>query len=163
MQPAPMQVNDVGEISRLGQIVAGAISCALALFIIGISTFLFFSLPFSPQFLYVAVPSLLICGWILNKGICLIVGRKKEGGLFAPWALRVAAVVFFLFPVCGLFTGYYQSHPPLMSALQVVSDLAISLGLFALAARRAFKLHNQSSEPTLASGTSPAGQEPRLP
>jgi len=83
MQPAPMQVNDVGEISRLGQIVAGAIICALALFIIGISTFLFFSLPFSPQFLYVAVPSLLICGWILNKGICLIVGRKKEGGLFA--------------------------------------------------------------------------------
>jgi hypothetical protein len=163
MQPASMQVDDEGEMPRLGQMVAGAIICVLAMFIIGISAFLFVSLPFSPQFFYVAVPTLLICGWILNKGIRLISGKRKNGGLFAPWALRVAAVVFLLFPICGLFTGYYQSHPPLMSGLQVVSDLALSLGLFALAARRAIKLHNQSSEPTLSSGTSPAGQEPRLP
>jgi O-antigen/teichoic acid export membrane protein len=163
MQPAPTHVNGEGEFSRFGQIVSGVVICALALFIVGISVFLFFSLPLTRQFVYVAVPTLLICGWILNKGICTIVGRRKNGGLFAPWALRIAAVVFLLFPVGGLFTGYYQSHPPVMWGIQLVSNLAFSLGLFTLAARRTIKLHNQSTDPSPASVTSTAGQPPRQP
>jgi hypothetical protein len=163
MHPAPIQPGSVGEISRPGQIVVGVVICGVAMFISGISVFLFFSLPYTYRFLLVAIPTLVVCGWILNKGISLITGRRRMGGLFAPWALRVGGVVFFLFPFCGIFTGYYHEHPPLMLGLQAASDLAISLALFALASRRAIQLHNQSPEPVLSSGTSPAGQEPRHP
>jgi hypothetical protein len=51
---------------------------------------------------------LLGCAWVLEKCFRLITGRKKRGGLMSPRALRVVSFFLLIFPVVGLFTGYYR-------------------------------------------------------
>ena len=83
----------------------------------------------------VALFLLLGCGWILEKCLRLITGRKKRGGLLSPNALRVVAVVMLILPVVGLFTGYYRENRAL-AIFQVVAYFLGFVGLRALAGKR---------------------------
>src|SRR6266568_7448353 len=51
---------------------------------------------------------LLGCAWVLEKCFRLITGRKTRGGLMSPRALRIVSFFLLIFPVVGLFTGYYR-------------------------------------------------------
>jgi len=78
---------------------------------------------------------LLACLWILEKCFRLLTGRKNRGGLLSPSALRVVSLGFLVFPVLGLFAGYYRQHFAIgifITAMYVLSFL----GLRALARKR---------------------------
>ena len=78
---------------------------------------------------------LLGCFWVLEKCFRLLTGRKIQGGLLSPRALRVVSFFFLIFPIAGLFTGYYRR----MGAIAVFQALMYVLsfvGLQGLARRR---------------------------
>jgi hypothetical protein len=79
---------------------------------------------------------LLGCLWVLEKCLRLLTGRKHRGGLFSPTALRVVSFFFLIFPVVGLFTGYYQRMGA-VAVLQALMYVLSFLGLQKLAQRRA--------------------------
>jgi hypothetical protein len=78
---------------------------------------------------------LLICLWIL--GLCwrLMTGRKNRGGLMSPRALRVVSIFCLIFPVAGLFTGYYRQHG-VGAVVRVVDYFGAFAGLQIIARRR---------------------------
>jgi hypothetical protein len=73
--------------------------------------------------------------WILEMCVRLIIGRRKQGGLMSPTALRAVGWLFGLLPVAGIFTGYYRAHP-LISPIQVVVNISIFISLQRLAVVR---------------------------
>jgi len=85
--------------------------------------------------LVVCLLLLLGCLWVLEKCFRLLTGRKNQGGLMTPNALRVVSFFFLVFPVTGLFTGYYREMGP-VAILQVVMYFFGFLGLRALARKR---------------------------
>ena len=78
---------------------------------------------------------LLGCLWILEKCFRLITGRKTRGGLMSPRALRIVSFFLLIFPVVGLFTGYYREMGA-VSIYQAVMYFFGFLGLRALARKR---------------------------
>jgi hypothetical protein len=78
---------------------------------------------------------LLGCFWVLEKCFRLLTGRKNQGGLMTPGTLRVVSFFFLIFPVAGLFTGYYRKMG-LVAIFQAVMYSFSFLGLRALARRR---------------------------
>jgi len=78
---------------------------------------------------------LLGCFWVLEKCFRLLTGRKNQGGLMTPGTLRVVSFFFLIFPVAGLFTGYYRKMG-LVAIFQAVMYFFSFLGLRALARRR---------------------------
>ncbi len=78
---------------------------------------------------------LLGCFWVLEKCFRLLTGRKNQGGLMTPGTLRVVSSFFLIFPVAGLFTGYYRKMG-LVAIFQAVMYFFSFLGLRALARRR---------------------------
>src|SRR5260221_2850564 len=78
---------------------------------------------------------LLGCLWVLEKCIRLITGRKNNGGLMAPRALRVLALLFLVLPLGGLFTGYFVTHT-FVAIAQSVAYIAIFFALRRLATER---------------------------
>lgn len=94
----------------------------------------------------VAVFLLLLCGWILTKCFRLITGRKKQGGLLGPNALRATAWVMLILPIVALFTGYYKEIGTL-GVLQAVAYFLGFLGLRALARKREGDAAVSKSEP----------------
>src|SRR5882757_6281421 len=75
---------------------------------------------------------LLGCFWVLEKCFRLLTGRKNRGGLMTPGTLRVVSFFFLIFPVAGLFTGYYRKMGP-VAIFQAVMYFFAFLGLRALA------------------------------
>lgn len=78
---------------------------------------------------------LLGCLWGLEKCFRLVTGRKNRGGLMTPGTLRVVSFLFLIFPVVGLFTGYYRKMGPI-AVFQAVMYFFAFLGLRALARTR---------------------------
>jgi hypothetical protein len=78
---------------------------------------------------------LLGCFWVLEKCFRLLTGRKNQGGLMTPGTLRVVSFFFLIFPVAGLFTGYYRKMG-LVAIFQAVMYFFSFLGLRALARKR---------------------------
>jgi amino acid transporter len=78
---------------------------------------------------------LLGCLWVLEKCFRLVTGRKNRGGLMNPRTLRVVSFLFLIFPVVGLFTGYYRKMGSI-AVLQAVMYFSAFLGLRALARTR---------------------------
>ncbi len=78
---------------------------------------------------------LLPCCWALAKCFRLVTGRRAKGGLLSPLTLRIAGYCLLVFPVTGLFTGYYRTMGPL-AILQALFYLFGFFGLRALAQKR---------------------------
>jgi len=79
------------------------------------------------------------CGWVLTKCLRLISGRALKGGLMSPRALRVAAWVALLLPICGLLIGLITGRwttNALLSIAQTIAYLSAFFGLRRLAAFR---------------------------
>jgi len=88
---------------------------------------------------------LLGCAWVLEKCFRLITGRKKRGGLMTPRALRFVSFFLLIFPVVGLFTGYYREMGA-VAIYQAVMYLFGFFGLRALARKR--ETNSVKKEPT---------------
>lgn len=68
--------------------------------------------------------------------IRMITGKERpDGGLFSPAVLRGFAIVFFLLPAGGLFSGWYVDNPVLGIA-QAITYFFIGGGLWRLARYR---------------------------
>jgi nucleoside recognition membrane protein YjiH len=78
---------------------------------------------------------LLGCLWVLEKCCRLVTGRKNRGGLMTPNTLRVVSFFFLVFPVAGLFTGYYRQMGP-VAIFQAVIYFFSFVGLRVLARKR---------------------------
>lgn len=78
---------------------------------------------------------LLGCLWVLEKCLRLLTGRKIRGGLLSPRALRVVSFFFLIFPVAGLFTGYYR-RMGVIAIFQALMYVLSFAGLQSLARRR---------------------------
>jgi len=90
----------------------------------------------APVLVSVVGASLLLgCLWVLAKCCRLITGRKKRGGLMSPRALRVVSFFLLVFPVAGLFTGYYRERG-VIAIFQGVMYFFGFFGLRALARKR---------------------------
>jgi hypothetical protein len=69
---------------------------------------------------------LLGCLWVLAKCFRLITGRRHRGGLMSPRALRVVSFFLLVFPVGGLFTGYYRER----GAIAIFQGVMYFFGFF---------------------------------
>jgi ribosomal protein S18 acetylase RimI-like enzyme len=90
---------------------------------------------------------------LMNAVIARLTGGKARVLWVETQNVNLPAIRFYFsvgFEVCGFDTTLY----PNPFADEVAVFLSRNIGI---------EMPNQSSEPTLASGTSPAGQEPRLP
>ena len=85
------------------------------------------------------------CFWVLEKCFRLLTGRKKQGGLLTPRTLRVVSFFLLLFPVAGLFTGYYQKMGP-VAIFQAVMYVLGFFGLRAIARQRAANPDKRTDE-----------------
>jgi hypothetical protein len=78
---------------------------------------------------------LLGCFFVLEKCFRLLTGRKRQGGLLSPTTLRVVSFFLLVFPIAGLFTGYYREMGP-VAIFQAVMYVFGFFGLRALARKR---------------------------
>jgi uncharacterized membrane protein len=78
---------------------------------------------------------LLGCFWVLEKCFRLLTGRKRQDGLLSPMTLRVVSFFLLVFPIAGLFTGYYREMGP-VAIFQAVMYVFGFFGLRALARKR---------------------------
>jgi hypothetical protein len=125
------------EVPRWVQIPVGLILGLLALLCGYASVVLLLDANEKSPILAVVVGFVLLlgCSWVLEKCYRLLTGRKKRGGLMTPGTLRVVAFFFLIFPVMGLFTGYYRKMGPI-AVFQAVMYFFAFLGLRALARKR---------------------------
>jgi hypothetical protein len=127
------------ELPRWVQVPAGVVLGLVALFCgFAVISLLLMRYKYAPvPLLLLAVGLLLLlgCYWILAKCIQLITGRKKQGGLLSPRTLRIVSFFLLIFPVVGLFTGYYRKMGA-VAIFQVVMYFFGFLGLRALARKR---------------------------
>ena len=135
------------EVPRSIQVLAGLVLAAFTLFC-GLASVTMLVVPNkrSPVLaIIVAFILLLGCGWVFEKCLRLLTGRKNRGGLMSPNALRVVSFFFLVLPVVGLFTGYYREMG-LVAIFQAVMYFFGFLGLRALARKR--EASGASSEQT---------------
>jgi amino acid transporter len=91
---------------------------------------------------------LFLCFWVLEKCFRLLTGRKNRGGLMAPKTLRVVSFFFLVFPIIGLFTGYYRTMG-IIAIFQAIMCFFAFLGLRALARdRQAKETEGEHNMPT---------------
>jgi hypothetical protein len=83
--------------------------------------------------------------WALGKCIRLITGRRTQGGLMGPRALRIIGGLFLLLPLGGLFTGYIRNHP-MRSAYQALCCVGAFVGLHSLANARDRRTASEAEE-----------------
>jgi len=89
--------------------------------------------------------SILLSIWGLDKSVRMIFGLRREFGLVSITTLKVASFVFLLFPIGGLFTGYY-AEKGLLALIQAVCNVSIFFGLQNLAkTRQAKRLNKEDS------------------
>ncbi|WP_125717419.1 hypothetical protein [Pseudoalteromonas rubra] len=48
--------------------------------------------------------------WLFIKCFQLIFNLNASNGLISPFGFRVAAVMYMLLPIVGIFTGYYSQY-----------------------------------------------------
>ena len=125
------------EAPRWAQIVLGVILALFTLFCALASLSLLFVRNDKAPVLAKVVGGVLLlgCFWVFGKCFRLVTGRKIQGALLGPSALRVVAYLLLLFPVIGLFTGYYRENGP-TAIFQAVMYLFGFFGLRALARKR---------------------------
>lgn len=75
------------------------------------------------------------CFWLIGKCVRLVFGKRMNGGLMTPRALRIVAWFFLLLPLGGLFTGYFLTHT-IAALIQTAAYISIFFGLHRLAAFR---------------------------
>lgn len=75
------------------------------------------------------------CGWVLEKCLRLITGRKHKGALMSPRTLRTVGWFFLLLPVGGVFTGYFRTHT-LLAVVLTAAYVSLFFGLRRLATFR---------------------------
>jgi hypothetical protein len=125
------------QLPRWAQVVAGIALAPIALLcVVGAGTI--FTLPKvrgSPPLLLLAAAILLATLWVVALCVRLILGAKRNPGLFGPWAMRIIAIGALGLVVSGLFTGYYIQHPVVGGAL-AISYVVTARRLFALAKTR---------------------------
>ena len=125
------------ELPRWIQIPAGLVLGSLTLLCGYASLVLLFGVKEKNPILagVVGLVLLLGCLWVLEKCLRLLTGRKNRGGLLSPAALRVVSFFFLVFPVAGLFTGYYRRMGA-VAVFQALMYLFSFVGLQSLARRR---------------------------
>jgi hypothetical protein len=77
----------------------------------------------------------LVSFWSLALCFRLVVGKRVQGGLFGPRALRALAWFFLLLPIGGLFSGYFLTHT-IQALVQTLAYVSIFFGLRSLASSR---------------------------
>jgi len=75
------------------------------------------------------------CLWVLEKCFRLLTGRKVQGGLLSPRALRGVSFYLLIVPIAGVFTGYYRKMG-LVAVFQALMFVLSFMGLQKLARRR---------------------------
>ena len=132
----PVEIQEPA-LPRWVQVPAGIFFGLVILLCLGGSAALIFSLNEKPP---VAVPVLGIvllipCLWALSKCVRLITGRRTQGGLIGPRALRTIAWFFLLLPIGGLFTGYFRTDT-VFAIIQTFAYIGAFAGLRSLATSR---------------------------
>jgi hypothetical protein len=125
------------EVPRWVQILAGLVLALLTL-LCGFASITMLVVPNDKSPILTVVVGLILllgCFWVLEKCFRLLTGRKNLGGLMTPSTLRVVSFFFLVFPVVGLFTGYYRKMGP-VAIFQAVMYFSSFLGLRALARKR---------------------------
>ena len=167
---APSELPEIDNIRipRWLQIVSGVVIgvfsalCAAATLIILVSLFWHRGTKFG-QFVALSTICALLTGagsflfWVSHR---LLTGREKRGGYSSPRALRMTS---YALVVLALLVLVLSLQPPrnLTELIAALGYLLIAGYLLKLASKWENLEHNQLSEPTLASGTAPAGQDPR--
>lgn len=124
------------EVPRWVQVPAGLVLGLLTLLCGYVSVvFLLAAKQKKPILAVIGFVLLLGCFWVLEKCFRLLTGRKNRGGLMTPGTLRVVSFFFLIFPVAGLFTGYYRKIG-LLAVFQAVMYFFAFLGLWGLARKR---------------------------
>jgi len=122
---------------RWAQVLAGSVIGALTLLCGYASLVMLLDVNKKSPILAAVVSFVLLLGclWVLGTCLQLLTGRKVRGGLMTPRALRVVSFFFLVFPVAGLFTGYYR-RMGMIAVDQAVMYFFIFWGLLALARKR---------------------------
>ena len=126
------------EIPRWGQVVTGLIVATLTLLLAAASLIGLVLNPSdkNPQLsILLGSVFLLLCVWLSRISLRLLTGSKNRGGLLSPRALRMVSLFFVIFPIAGLFTGYYRRMGPI-AFYQAGSHFSGFFGLQALARKR---------------------------
>jgi hypothetical protein len=137
MDELPNLESQEKEVPRWVQVPAGLVLGLLTLFCGYASLVLLLDANRKAPVLAAVVGFVLLlgCFWVLEKCFRLLTGRKNRGGLMTPGTLRVVSFFFLIFPVAGLFTGYYRKMG-LVAIFQAVMYFFAFLGLRALARKR---------------------------
>ncbi len=77
--------------------------------------------------------------WLFIKCFQLIFNLNARNGLISPFGFRVAAVMYMLLPIVGIFTGYYSQHGWL-AVVQAGIYYFIGISLFSYAKQRTSRL-----------------------
>lgn len=77
--------------------------------------------------------------WLFIKCFQLIFNLNASNGLISPFGFRVAAVMYMLLPIVGIFTGYYSQYGWL-AVVQAGIYYFIGLSLLSYAKQRASRL-----------------------
>jgi uncharacterized membrane protein len=133
----PIPETPEKEVPRWVQVLVGLVLALLTLFC-GFASVTMLVVPNEKSPILTVVVGLILllgCFWVLEKCSRLLTGRKNRGGLMTPNTLRVVSFFFLVFPVAGLFTGYYRKMG-LIAIFQAVMYFSSFLGLRALARKR---------------------------
>jgi len=125
------------EIPRWVQVPVGLVLCSFTLLCGYASVVLLVDANEKNPILAIVVGFFLLLGclWVLEKCFRLLTGTKNQGGLMTPTALRIVSFFLLIFPVLGIFTGYYRKMG-LVAIYQAVMCFFGFLGIRALARKR---------------------------
>lgn len=140
----PGNVDELTHVPRWIEIPIGIFISLFTLMCLAGSITLLVVLPQKNKVISVLIGIILVllCAWVLEKGVRLITGLPKKGGLLSPFALRIASVLFFCLPIGGIFTGYYSKRGPI-AFFQAIMCLLTSVSLLGLARSRDSKLKSR--------------------
>ena len=133
------------ELPRWVQVPIGVILTLFTLLCGFASAYLFFVPNKKAPVLVFVVGAILLLGclWVLAKCFRLITGRRHRGGLMSPRALRVVSFFLLVFPVVGLFTGYYRER----GAIAIFQAVMYFFGFFGLRALARKRENHEPNQP----------------
>ena len=136
MTNIPATDSEPPKLARWAQIIAGLFLLPIALLCLAGSAVLVLSPPDKAPILAMSLGAVfvLLCLWALWLAVRLLANRLGRG-LLGPFALKASSLLFFLLPVVGVFSGYWQQKP-LIAAAQTLCHLAVAATLWRLAKGR---------------------------
>ena len=136
MTNIPANDSEPPKLPRWAQIIAGLFLLPISVVCLAGSLVLVLSPPDKAPILAMSLGAVfvLLCLWVLWLAVRLLANRPGHG-LLGPFALRASALLFFILPVVGLFTGYWQQKP-FVAAAQTICYLVIAATLWQLAKGR---------------------------